>query len=88
MICEQDHAPIHLALTDVVMPHTSGRELAARLERIRPGLKVLFMSGYTDDVIVRHGVSEGASHFLQKPYSPEELAAKVRAVLGPPAPAA
>ena len=75
-------------LTDVVMPNVSGRELADRLEKLRPGIKVLFMSGYTDDVIVHHGVLEEGAEFIQKPFSPEELAGKVRAVLGPPAPAA
>jgi DNA-binding response OmpR family regulator len=75
-------------LTDVVMPHTSGRELAARLERIRPGIKVLFMSGYTGEDVVEPGAPEGRDQFIQKPFSPAELAKKVRAVLGPPAPAA
>ncbi len=87
-ICEREGARIHLVLTDVVMPDTSGRELAARLAELRPGIKVLFMSGYTDNVIVHHGVLDEGAHFIEKPFSPEELAGKVRAVLGPPAPAA
>ena len=64
--------------------NVSGRELADRLEKLQPGIKVLFMSGYTDDVIVHHGVLEEGAQFIQKPFSPEQLAAKVREVLGPP----
>ena len=72
---------IDLALTDVVMPHLSGRELADRLGKRWPGIKVLFMSGYTDDTIVPHGVLENGSAFIQKPFSPEQLAVKVRELL-------
>ena len=85
MICEREHGRIHLLLTDVVMPNVSGRELAGRLEKMRPGIKVLFMSGYTDDAIEQHGVLEQGTEFIQKPFSPEDLAGKVRAVLGPAA---
>jgi PAS domain S-box-containing protein len=74
---------IDLVLTDVVMPHVSGRELADRLEKLQPGVKVLFMSGYIDDVIADQGVLREGAKFIQKPFSPEELAGKVRAVLGP-----
>jgi signal transduction histidine kinase len=81
-VCERER--IDLVLTDVVMPNVSGRELADRLEAIRPGTKVLFMSGYTDSVIEHHGVLDAGSEFIQKPFSPEELAAKVRAVLATP----
>jgi DNA-binding response OmpR family regulator len=63
------------------MPHTSGRELASQLRKIRPKIRVLFMFGYTDDIALRHGVVEEGAQFLQKPFSPEELAARVRAVL-------
>jgi PAS domain S-box-containing protein len=83
LICEREH--IDLVLTDVVMPHLSGRELAERLETLQPGVKVLFMSGYTDKVIQHHEVLEQLIH---KPFSPEQLAGKVRAVLGPPVPPA
>ncbi len=86
LLCEREGLHIHLLLTDVVMPNASGMELAARLERSRPGIKVLFMSGYSGDVIARHGVLEEGAAFIQKPFSPEALAVKVRAVLGPPAP--
>jgi PAS domain S-box-containing protein len=74
--------PIHLLLTDVVMPGMGGRELADAIRARRPQLAVLFMSGYTDDDLLRHGVSSARDAFLQKPFTPEELAAKVRAVLG------
>jgi two-component system cell cycle sensor histidine kinase/response regulator CckA len=72
---------IHLLVTDVVMPQMSGPSLAQRLAASRPGMKVLCMSGYTDDSIVRHGVIEGSIAFLQKPVTPQALARKVRAVL-------
>ena len=72
---------IHLLVTDVVMPEMGGRELSERLVRTRPGLKVLYLSGYTDDAVVRHGVLESQSHFLQKPFTPGKLAAKIRQVL-------
>src|SRR5205085_12471001 len=73
---------IHLMVTDVVMPGLSGRELAERLETLGHGLKVLYMSGYTDDAMVRHGTSDAKIPFLQKPFTPEALARKVREVLG------
>jgi PAS domain S-box-containing protein len=73
---------IHLLVTDVVMPEMNGRDLSVRLSSLRPGLKCLFMSGYTSDVISHHGVLEESVTFIQKPFSPEELAAKIRAVLG------
>ena len=73
--------PIHLMVTDVVMPHMSGRELAQRLATVRPETRVLFMSGYTDDAIVRHGVLEEGTAFLSKPFTPDSLSTKVREVL-------
>jgi two-component system, cell cycle sensor histidine kinase and response regulator CckA len=73
---------IHLLVTDVIMPEMSGRQLADRLKEQRPGLKVLFVSGYTDDAIVRHGMLEPGIAFLQKPFTPQTLARKVREVLG------
>ena len=79
--CAREAGPIHLVLTDVVMPGTSGREMIPRLKKTRPGIKVIFMSGYTDDVIAHHGVLEEGSYFLQKPFAPEELMEKVREAL-------
>src|SRR2546430_11901630 len=75
---------IHLLLTDVVMPNVSGRDLAEMFAKTFPSSKVLFMSGYTDDAIVRHGILQEGIAYLQKPFTPESLASKVRAVLDLP----
>jgi PAS domain S-box-containing protein len=80
-VAEQHPGRIDLVVSDVVMPHLGGRQLVERLAAVRPGLKVLFLSGYTDDAVVRHGVREAEYAFLQKPFTPTALAQKVREVL-------
>lgn len=82
---EQHTGPIHLLVTDVVMPQISGRELAERLSRVRPKLKVLFMSGYTDDEVLKHGAFQPGTALLQKPFVPDALVHKVREMLDAPA---
>ncbi len=81
LLCEDQAVSIDLLLTDVVMPKMSGPELAARLSATRPGMKIICMSGYTDDSIVRHGVLEAGMTYLQKPVTPTLLATKLREVL-------
>jgi two-component system, cell cycle sensor histidine kinase and response regulator CckA len=76
--------PIHLLLTDVVMPQMGGREVASRLAPRRPEMQVLFMSGYTDEAIVHQGVLDAGTAFLQKPFSVTGLVQKVREVLSGP----
>jgi len=82
-ICTRDQQPVHLVLTDVVMANMSGPEFAGQLKRIRPEMKVLFMSGYAEGVIPRLATLGAEAHFLQKPFTPGELARRVREVLGP-----
>ncbi|HMJ24892.1 MAG TPA: response regulator, partial [Pyrinomonadaceae bacterium] len=80
-LCHEHVEPIDLLLTDVVMPRTSGREVADQLIALRPEIRVLFMSGYTDEAIVHHGILDSNVEFIQKPFSPNTLAKKVREVL-------
>jgi PAS domain S-box-containing protein len=80
-LAEQHQGPIHLLLSDVVMPEMGGRDLAEYLTAARPELKVLFMSGYTEDAVVRHGILKEEVSFLPKPFSPPILAQTVRKIL-------
>ncbi len=80
-LAQQHAGPLHLLLTDVVMPRMSGRDLATRVVALHPDIRQLFMSGYTADVIAHHGVLEPGVHFLQKPFSLQQLTAKVREAL-------
>ena len=82
LLCERHGSKIHLLVTDVVLPLMSGRQLAERLAPIRPEMKVLFMSGYTDDAILQHGILDSGVAYLQKPLTPASLTRKVREVLG------
>jgi CheY-like chemotaxis protein len=85
-VCDKFEGPIHLMVTDVIMPQMSGRELAERLAIMRPEMRVLYMSGYPDNTIVQHGVLEPGTAFLQKPFTINALELKVREILnsGPP----
>jgi PAS domain S-box-containing protein len=80
-LADEHDGPIHLLLVDVIMPGMSGREVADRMAAVRPGVPTLYMSGYTDDAIVRHGVAVRDVDFIQKPFTPDALARRVRAAL-------
>jgi two-component system, cell cycle sensor histidine kinase and response regulator CckA len=80
-IWKERRGEIDILLTDVIMPHMSGSELAHRLRAMKPGLKVLFMSGYTDDMIAGHGLLAGETQLIQKPFTSKELNRKLRDVL-------
>jgi CheY-like chemotaxis protein len=81
LVCEGRNGPIHLMLADVVMPGMNGSELAKLLKPLYPEMKILYMSGYTDNAIVRHGVLEKGVNYIQKPFTMEGLVRKVREVL-------
>lgn len=84
LACERHPEAIHLLLTDVVLSQMSGRELAQRLASLRPEMRVLYMSGYSEEAIVQHGVLDSGTAFLQKPFNTESLVSKVREVLDAP----
>ena len=81
-VAKEHPGPIHLLLTDVVMPGLNGRDLAKTLGDLRPGLRTLFMSGYNAEVIARNGILDAQVQFVRKPFTRDELAAKIRDVLG------
>ncbi|OPY71500.1 MAG: Transcriptional regulatory protein QseF [Syntrophorhabdus sp. PtaU1.Bin050] len=83
-IASRPETPIHMVLSDVVMPEMSGRQVVDRLSLVRPGIKALFMSGYTNDAIVHYGVLDEGVAYIQKPWTPDELWRKVREVLDHP----
>ena len=80
-VCQRHLRSVDVVVTDVVMPQLSGVELVERLRTVRPGLKVLYISGYNDSTVVRHGMTEAESNYLQKPFTPDELTRKVRDLL-------
>ncbi|MBC2696308.1 MAG: response regulator, partial [Desulfobacteraceae bacterium] len=80
-VCNEHDGQIDLMITDVVMPKMGGKEAAKRLQLFYPQMKVLYMSGYTDTAIVHHGVLEPGQNFLEKPFSPEDIAREVRETL-------
>jgi len=80
-ICEESKEPIHLLVSDVVMPEISGPDFARRVKFFLPEIQVLFMSGFPDNALLQHGILEQGVYFLQKPFSIEGLTKKVREVL-------
>jgi two-component system cell cycle sensor histidine kinase/response regulator CckA len=84
LICERFTEPIHLLITDVIMPGMNGHELSDRLRHLRPEMKALYMSGYTDNAIVHHEVLAEGANFIQKPFSADSLARRVREILDAP----
>jgi CheY-like chemotaxis protein len=80
-VCEKHDGPIHLLLSDVIMPVMGGWELAERIKLLQPNVRVLFISGYADEVIAAHGDFKRGTNFLQKPFVPDALIQKVRQLL-------
>jgi signal transduction histidine kinase len=81
LLCEQHRGPLHLLMTDVVMPHMNGHQVVERVKLLRPDLKVIYMSGYAENSVLPAGLPPGTA-FLQKPFGPDSLALKVREILG------
>ena len=82
LLAERYERPIELLVTDVVMPEMGGAELARRMAERRPETKVLYVSGYTNDEVLRRGITSLGPTFVQKPFSPEDLRARVQTILG------
>jgi len=80
-IVEKHKGPIPLLITDIVMPEMSGRALAEKLTAVRPSMRVLYMSGYSHDIIDRYGAMDSGQDFLQKPFTKKDLATRVRKLL-------
>lgn len=80
-ICAEYPNPIHLVITDIVMPDMNGKEIARRVAASRPGIGILYMSGYLDDTVLPDGVVKTVSGYIQKPFTEESLCSKVRSVL-------
>jgi two-component system cell cycle sensor histidine kinase/response regulator CckA len=80
-VLDRHDGPIHLLLTDVVMPHMNGPDLAATVIQRSPATRILFMSGYTDDAVVRHGIDRGATRYLEKPFTVADLTQAVRSAI-------
>ena len=83
-VLQQAGKPVDLVLTDVVMPGMSGPALAEKIKAVNPGVKLVYMSGYSDDTLLRHGLRESGEHFMQKPFGPADLIRKIREVLDAP----
>jgi two-component system cell cycle sensor histidine kinase/response regulator CckA len=81
-LAESHPGPIQLLLTDVMMPGRNGVQVATAVQRIRPEIQVFFMSGYADQELIRQGLLAPKTHFLQKPFTPQELGLRVRQILG------
>ncbi len=80
-ISECYHGPIHLLLTDLIMPKMNGTHMAELIKMFRPGIRILFMSGYSGEVVVKHGLDESRADFIQKPFTPTQLSNKLRSLL-------
>ncbi len=80
-LAREHSASIDLLVTDVMLPGLSGRDLARQIQNLKPGIPVLYISGYSDDAVARHGIVDPGTHFLQKPFTPTQLGKKIREIL-------